>query len=675
MRALLSEYPMIFVMDNVFTNCFDKVFLTPDSQFSNPMRSFSLSRASLLPLPVIAFTALVGSLASTTHAQYGVSPSQTGMFFDDLRGKADSRNKKDQVQQGEGVYDYSDQAGYQGGAEGGADGNSVMHDASRQIAQGYNSNGTFVYSQRQSGDYTQYSGPYQSSSTFFAPTYTSDPFLGGRRNLKLGPVNVGFGLTGLVEFNDNINRSHDNPVSDTIASAYLNISANYQLTQKSTLSLSTAIGFDHYFDHPELSPYGKDGMVVNVLPGSTIAIDGTIGPVYVVLYDRMSMRPAMQNDFTISSSNIFGVFQNDAGLGANWAINSKTSLSVNYAHSNAIGLGQDYENDDLNSPTDVGRYDRSIDSIQASLSWTPNGVFTVGLEGGASYVSYPQQYNNDGVMSNIGAFFATPLGKSTSLRVGGGIQSFSFDAPPAFSGSLDDDAKRVASANARVTDINGQIAETNADATLTPAEKTAKVRSLNKQLAAANQGVTDAVDSQTSRTAEYNSNNRDTSGLSDFYYNVTLSNRLNARISQALNFGHESALNATSNSITADYISYGMGIVAWSGSRVMLSTYYESAKESGGLEAEDIDQWGFDAYISHQLTTRLRFGVGYHYGVSDSNLEGRNYKQNAFNVDVNYALTRKMNVTAGYRFLTTSAEDSLFDFDQNRFVFSANYNF
>ncbi|MEQ1935871.1 MAG: hypothetical protein ABL962_18595, partial [Fimbriimonadaceae bacterium] len=180
---------------------------------------------------------------------------------------------------------------------------------------------------------------------------------------------------------------------------------------------------------------------------------------------------------------------------------------------------------------------------------------------------------------------------------------------------------------------------------------------------------------QQAETSEFNSNNRDNSDLSDFYYNVTLTNQLNARISQSLSFGHESALNTTSNYITADYVSYGIGIIAWRGSRLSLSGYYEDAEESGGVEKEDLVQKGLDAYLSHQLSSRVRLGVGYHFGVTESSLPNRDYRQNAFNVDLNFALTRKLTVALGYRFWTTDADDDNSDFEQNRAIMQVNYNF
>ena len=174
---------------------------------------------------------------------------------------------------------------------------------------------------------------------------------------------------------------------------------------------------------------------------------------------------------------------------------------------------------------------------------------------------------------------------------------------------------------------------------------------------------------------EFASNNRDSSDLNDYYYNVTLTNQLNSRISQTLSFGHESSLNVNTNYITADYVTYGLGIIAWRGSRISISGYFEDADESGGTTQEDITQAGFDAYISHQLSSRVRIGAGYHYGNSQSSLENRDFVQHAFNADLNFAVNRKLSMAVGWRYWTTEADLEDDNFEQNRFLVQMSYNF
>jgi len=659
----------IFVMDNPLANCFDES-LKRSKLFQN------MSKSSFKPMPtrqLSSFGLALMTLAAShsSMAQYGAAPSSTGMFFNDLRARVYQKDQQAGVQSGERVYDYS-RGVYMGSPEEsrpmGQEPAFASNEAVRQMGQPAVRSGFGSTSPRGAGDYTQYSGPYPQVSTFFAPTYVSDPFLGGQRNIKAGPVNIGFGLTGVLEYNDNLTRASasEDPVSDFIGSAFLNINANYQITQNNALSFTTTLGFDHYFEHPELSPYGNE-FVLNVLPGSTLAFDMKVGPVDIVFYDRMSVRPAVQNDFAIDPTEIFGVFQNDAGVAASWAINSKLNLALNFMRSDARALEEESE-----------IYNRTTHSLQGSLAWSPYQTWSVGLEGGMTWVQYPENFNNDGTLANAGVFFMTPIGKSTFIRIAAGIQSFDFEDPPEFDRTVTDgDIARtqnaVAGTNAQIAALDQQIAR-NQDPTLTPGlieERTRLAQQATDLSALLGQQQTAKVNEDN----EFASNNRDSSDLNDFYYNVTLTNQLNSRISQTLSFGHESSLNVNTNYITADYVTYGLGIIAWRGSRISVSGYFEDADESGGSTQEDITQAGFDAYISHQLSSRVRIGAGYHYGNSQSSLENRDFVQHAFNADLNFAVNRKLSMAVGWRYWTTEADLEDDNFEQNRFLVQVSYNF
>lgn len=577
-----------------------------------------------------------GVLVSSALAQYGAAPSQTGMFFDDLRMRQVQERAATQsgTRDGDVTYDY-DSGVYRDGGSDKMGQRSADYESARELSRPAVRSGSTAFAARSVGDYTNYSGQYTSPTGFFAPTYTSDPFLNGRRNLKLGPINVGFGFFQGLEYNDNVNRAgsapitktNPGPLSDVISTTLLNIDANYQITQNNRLSLSTAIGFDRYWENPELSPYGgTSGLVLNVLPGSTIAFDIKAGPVFITAYNRFSVRPAARNDFALAQNQMFGVFQNDTGLAANWRINSDWTLAVNYMHSFTDSLSE------ANSGPNGGfnEFNRVTDSLHASLTYSPNSTWVLGFEGGSTAVDYETEFNADGVLNNIGAFFVLPLGNTTYLRAAAGYQGFNFDR---FSNK-----SKLVGSYAFAADVT--------------------------------------VD-------EIRTNTGDNSDLSDFYYSVTLSNRLNSRISQSLSFGHESSLNLTSNYITADFINYGVSMVAWKGSRINLSAYYEDAEASGGYFAQNFEQYGFDFYISHRLSSRLQMGAGYHYGNTESQAQqgatsaaAGDFVQQAFNVDLTYVLSPKATLNFGYRYYTTDVKESrVQDFNQNRLILGVNYNF
>ncbi len=566
-------------------------------------------------------------------AQYGVSPTQTGLFFDDLRARQRDANASTQTgtRDGDVVYDY-DSGVYRSKTNDEMGQRSTDYESARALSRPSVRSGSTAASARTVGDYTNYAGQYASPTGFFTPTYISDPFLNGRRNVRLGPINVGFGLYQGFEYNDNITRSSNNPVSDVISTTLLNIDANYQVSQNNRLSLSTAIGYDYYFENPDLAPFGSNGAVLNILPGSTIAFDIKAGPVYITIYDRFSVRPAVRNDFALAPTQLFGVFQNDAGIAANWRVNSDWALALNYMHSNAFALGGD-KNQNVTVSADSGNFDRATDSLHGSLTYSPTGTWSAGLDGGITYLDYNQRFNNDAFLGNLGLFVVIPVGNTTYIRMAAGYQKFDFRAVE--------------------RDDFGQYYR---------------------------QGPGPAAISIT---------NEDESDLSDFYYSVTVSNQLNSRISHSLSFGREAALNITSNFVAADYINYGMSIVAWKGSRLSLSAYFEDASASGGALAQDTQQFGFDAHLQHRLSSRVALGFGYHYGQTEVDAIGRDVKnaarktdvsgqfdQHSFTTDLTYALSAKASLSLGYRFYTTQVTSGTFGgFDQNRVIMAINYNF
>lgn len=551
-------------------------------------------RASKLAVSLIVFFA-----TAAAYAQFGISPSQTSSYFDDFRGRASHMQQAGSgVRSGDVVYDYDS------GTYTGADGESQMRPEdllreARSIAQPSVYSGSGAVASRAVGDYTNYSGQYTSSTGYFAPTYTSDPFLSGRRNLKLGPVNVGLGLYQGLEWNSNINRASGNArLSDFISTTLFNVDANYRVTKNNVLSLTTSIGFDHYFNNPQSSPYGGGNMVLNILPGSTLAFDMKIGPVYVTFYDRVAVRPAVSNAFTLNTQNIFGVFQNDLGAVMNWAVNSKWTASLSFNNSYANSLDGRFD-----------IYNRIINTISGNITYSPHGTWSAGIESSYSSLRYEQPALNDGDTFTLGAFFRTQLGSATYLKMAAGYQGMQFSKPTTL---------------------------------LAPA------------------------------IGDFND-------LDDYYFNFSITNQINNRLSHTLSLGHESALNLTSNFITADYINYGVSIITSKGGRLSLTGYYEDATPSSERNQSSIRQYGLDAYYSHQITSKVRMGLGYHYGHSappdTSIFPGQGFGQHAFNVDFGWALTQKSSINMGYRYFTTRADNSGLNFDQHRVILGYTYNF
>ncbi len=453
-------------------------------------------------------------------------------------------------------------------------------------------------------------------------------------------------------------------LSDYIGSVYLNVDVNYPISDHNRFTLTASMGVSRYFNYPDVGG-NLNGFSLTVLPGTALAFDLKVGNVVFVFYDRFSVQPANRDEFSLDNRDIFGTFQNDAGIGMNWAINSELSLSMNFNRGDTISLEETYE-----------RYDRTVHSLSGSLAWTPSGTWTIGLEGSYALIDYREDYQNDGNSASAGVFVVLPLTRNTIVRVAGGVQAFDFDTPPLFERTVtDQDLLNTQNAITSLTDQISMINVTAIDPVAAQAAQT-QLAALQSQLTAAQTTQAQQTTQKASEDAEFNSRSQDRSkSLTDYYYNVVISNQLNSRVTQQISFGHESSLNNTSNLITADYVSYGLGIIAWRGARITLSGYYESSDESGGTFQEDVDQYGFDVNLVHRLGEHLSAGVGYHYGNTESNLVLRDYVQNSFTVDLNYQLNRKWNVGLGYQYWKTKADDPSQTFTQNRIILSSGYSF
>jgi hypothetical protein len=550
-------------------------------------------------LPAIALCLL----SQNASAQFGVSPSQTSNFFNDFRGRSVQLKKASQAstRTGDVVYDYESGAYVSQEDQEGFQSLQSLLRSDREISQPSVRSGSSAFAARSVGDYTTYSGQYSQALSYFAPTYTSDPFLSGKRNMKMGPVNIGLGLYQGFEYNSNVQRSPV-AVADVISSTLFNVSANYRVTQQNVLSVTAGIGVDHYFDHPEFAAYGNGSYLLNILPGSTVAFDIKAGPVYITIYDRVSVRPAVNNAFpgVGAAGSSFGVFQNDFGIAANWQINSAWALALNYTNTWSNALGSNFD-----------QFDRTMNSLHASLTYSPTATWILGTEGGVSLLDYNQPTLNDATLFNWGVFVSMPLGKATTIKISGGLQQFTFEDPTVF-------------------------------APLGPG---------------------------------------DTTDLSGYYYNFSITNRLNNRFSHTLTIGHESSVNLSSNFVTADFVNYGLSMIAWRGGRFSLSGYYERAEPSFSNPAFpgsqfDLNQWGVDFYYTHELTKKLRLGSGYHFGRSDSIGPVSNFDQHGFSFDLNYVLSAKAGINVGYRYFVTDTKDVVAgDSTQSRIILGFNYNF
>ncbi len=128
----------------------------------------------------------------------------------------------------------------------------------------------------------------------------------------------------------------------------------------------------------------------------------------------------------------------------------------------------------------------------------------------------------------------------------------------------------------------------------------------------------------------------DDTDLSSFYWNFTVSNRINAYLSQNLTSGRENDLGLTSNYLEVNYVRYNIAWRASSNITLGSDLFFEDDQESGGLLDEHLQRYGGDISVGYQFNLQLSAAAHYAYIQKDSDVDFRDYYQNRVGLDVFY---------------------------------------
>lgn len=313
---------------------------------------------------------------------------------------------------------------------------------------------------------------------------------------------------------------------------------------------------------------------VFITPGSQLAFDVYVADTFRFnFHDSFALLQDPVDTPEINNATNFGRFINTAGVTVVGDFNTIIA-TVGYDHTTY---------DSLNSTYDY--LDRNAEQFLASLSYKLAPRTFIGVEGTAAITRYDhsQQINqNDSVGGTGGAFLDITPTPYLRVVARGGYQYTSFDTDGTFS--------------------TGQL---NNGASIF--------------------GITPGAGRLT-----------DDSTLSDFYWNLTLSNRINAYLTQSLSAGRENDFGLTSNYITVNYVRYNIAWRALSNVTIGGDGFYENDQESGGLFDEHLQRYGGDITLSYQFNPNL-VGTLHYYGIiKDSDTAGRDYYQNRVGIDVDY---------------------------------------
>ena len=315
---------------------------------------------------------------------------------------------------------------------------------------------------------------------------------------------------------------------------------------------------------------------VFITPGSQVAFDVYIADMFRLnFHDSFALLQDPVDTPELNNATNFGRFINTAGITAVGDFNTIIA-TVGYDHTNYESLNGTYD-----------YLDRNAEQFLASISYKLAPRTFVGIEGTAAITDYDhsqQITQNDSVGGTVGVFLDITPTPYLRVVARGGYQYTSFDSGGTFSTGFTNNGDSIFG-----------ITNNGAPRRLT-----------------------------------------DQSTLSDGYGSLTLSNRINAYLTQSLTGGRENDFGLTSNFITVNYVRYNIAWRALSNVTIGGDAFYENDQESGGLFDEHLQRYGGDVTLSYQFNPHLVGTVHYYGIIKDSDVDGRDYYQNRAGIDIDY---------------------------------------
>ncbi|MCW5556011.1 MAG: outer membrane beta-barrel protein [Verrucomicrobiae bacterium] len=216
-----------------------------------------------------------------------------------------------------------------------------------------------------------------------------------------------------LDWNDNIYTSKTGKEDDFILRPELRFNLNYPISRYNLLFLDAGFGYDHYFEHDELSTWRLGS-------GSGVSLDIYVKDFWINLHDRFQYAQDSAQEAAVANTARYGTFENTVGLSVTWDLQDVT-LSAGYDHLNVISPQSEFK-----------VQDRAAELLFARAGLQVHPRVLVGLEGTASFTKYQQSYLNDNTGYSLGAYADWRPGAHFRVQPRGGYSLYRFDQTSQF---------------------------------------------------------------------------------------------------------------------------------------------------------------------------------------------------------------------------------------------------
>jgi hypothetical protein len=227
----------------------------------------------------------------------------------------------------------------------------------------------------------------------------------------LGPLQLSLGAFSGAQYNNNINLTQYNPQRDVILANGVNLGAVWPVTVLSELNFSSAVGYNHYLEHPNQS-------YVNVAPGSVLNWSVLLEEWTLTAYDQFSYTRSVNTVASVSNTYGIPAFNNNVGLRGEWQP-EHWDVQLGYSYDSYISDAAAY--DYLNN---------NADNFFARSAWRFADATQLGLEVSSAITQYSHATEPDSTSYSLGPYLQWQVTKTISNSLRGGWTYYSFDTTP-----------------------------------------------------------------------------------------------------------------------------------------------------------------------------------------------------------------------------------------------------
>ena len=556
--------------------------------------------------------------------QLGVTPTLNGMYFNNHRARAMDVQAEADYSRGRSSYQFD--RGYYRAPLGPSDvvGPSDANAMNSQVYQGagpgqpFSSVTAYSRTDRQSSNRYFASGGADTSAYGATGPHVADYFNSGYYNFKVAGIPFVLGAGALVEYNDNLFMTETDKESALAGGVWGSIQGTYNFSQLQSLSFSLTGGYTYFWDHPEED--GGEGYYRYQSGWRNGGIPGGFPGGFPFSLLNLSDGSGISLDILVG----------EVGLRI---YDRFTTRNISF--------------DDFSFQTN-DMFSQFLNTAGLDVAWSVNQAIT--LTTGYSRTNEISLDEDFEYLDNGRHTLYGDLGWSPSQTWTAGVNVTSswidYNDNERFN---NEPLKR----DARTFDVGLYV-----NGPITVTENTTISMGAGSQI----------IDFEESLNSEGDP-------FDDYYYYLTLTNQLNTRFSHDLTFRHQADLGVAYDYVMTNSLRYGFQAIGYRGSRISGSAYYTWKDNSGGLDDEDFERFGFDLSAGHQVTEWLYFGMGYNFERTFAS-EGENGSDDhRFYVNTSYPLSDRMTLGMAYNFWMVEGEGDITDFEQNRTMLYLNYDF